>query len=47
MKTQLKHGSYTVHKLFCTTFMDKLGKLKYENPDMLYNYKEVIGIPAL
>ena len=33
--------------IFCTTSMDKLGKLKYENPDMLYSYKGLVGVPAL
>ena len=33
--------------IFCTTSMDKLGKLKYEDPEKLYNYKGVVGIPAL
>ena len=33
--------------IFCTTSMDKLGKLKYENPDMLYLYKDMVGVPAL
>ena len=27
--------------------MDKLGKLKYENPDMLFKYKGEVGVPAL
>ena len=27
--------------------MDKLGKLKYENKDMLYQYKGHVGVPAL
>ena len=30
-----------------TTTMDKIGKFKYENPDSLYMYKGVIGVPAL
>ena len=33
--------------MFCTTTMDKLGKYKYENPDMLYMYKNKVGVPAL
>ena len=33
--------------LFCTATMDKLGKLKYSNKEMLYKYKSVVGIPAL
>ena len=33
--------------IFCTTSMDKLSKLKYENPEMLYNYKGIVGVPAL
>ena len=27
--------------------MDRLGKIKYENPDILYTYKNSVGIPAL
>ena len=27
--------------------MDKLGKYKYEDPDSLYMYKGVVGVPAL
>ena len=27
--------------------MDRLGKNKYENPDILYTYKNSVGIPAL
>ena len=33
--------------MFCTTTMDKLGKFKYENPDSLFKYRGVIGVPAL
>ena len=33
--------------IFCTTTMDKLGKIKYDNPELLYNYKNSVGIPAL
>ena len=33
--------------MFCTTTMDKLGKFKYENPDSLFKYKGIIGVPAL
>jgi hypothetical protein len=33
--------------MFCTTTVDKLGKYKYENPDSLYMYKGVVGVPAL
>ena len=27
--------------------MDKLAKLQYENPDMLYRYKGSVGVPVL
>jgi hypothetical protein len=27
--------------------MDKLGKIKYDNPDLLYKYKGTVGVPAL
>ena len=33
--------------LFCTATMDKLGKKKYENEEMLYKYKGKVGVPAL
>ena len=33
--------------LFCTGTMDKLGKLKYSNKEMLYNYKGIVEVPAL
>ena len=33
--------------IFCTATMDKLGKLKYNNPEMLYKYKGNVGVPAL
>ena len=33
--------------LFCSATMDKLGKYKYENPDMLYQYKGKVGVPCL
>ena len=33
--------------IFCTTAMDKLGKIKYENPELLYSYKNSVGILAL
>ena len=33
--------------MFCTTSMDKLAKLQYENPDMLYRYKGSVGVPVL
>jgi hypothetical protein len=33
--------------LFCTTTMDKLGKLKYKNEEMLFKYKGEVGVPAL
>ena len=32
---------------FCTTAMDKLGKIKYENSELLYSYKNSVGIPTL
>ena len=33
--------------IFCTTTMDKLGQIKYDNPELLYQYKNSVGIPAL
>ena len=27
--------------------MDKLGKLKYSNDEMLFKYKGIVGVPAL
>ena len=33
--------------MFCTTTIDKLGKFKYENPESLFKYKGVIGVPSL
>ena len=33
--------------MFCTATMDKLGKLKYNNPEMLYKYKGKVGVPAM
>ena len=33
--------------LFCTGTMDKLGKLKYSNEEMLFKYKGTVGVPAL
>lgn len=33
--------------LFCTATMDKLGKIKYKNEEMLYKYKGEVGVPAL
>ena len=33
--------------LFCTATMDKLGRLKYDNPEMLYKYKGQVGVPAM
>ena len=33
--------------ILCTATMDKLGKLKYNNKEMLYKYKETVGVPAL
>ena len=33
--------------LFCTATMDKLGKMKYSNKEMLYNYKGIVEVPAL
>ena len=33
--------------LFCTATMDKLGKLIYENDDLLYKYKNEVSIPSL
>ena len=33
--------------ILCTSTMGKLGKLKYNNKEMLYTYKETVGVPAL
>ena len=33
--------------LFCTATIDKLGKLKYENESLLYQYKGQVSVPAL
>ena len=33
--------------LFCTATMDKLGKLKYANEDMMFKYKGEVNVPAL
>ena len=33
--------------LFCTATMDKLGKLMYQNENLLYKYKNQVGIPTL
>ena len=33
--------------IFCTTTMDNLGRFKYENPNSLFKYKGIIGVPAL
>ena len=33
--------------LCCVVLMDKLGKLAYNNPNLLYYYKGVVGIPPL
>ena len=33
--------------LFCTTTMDKLGKMIYKNDDLLYKYKNQVDIPCL
>ena len=33
--------------LFCTTTMEKLGKLCYENKELLYKYKNVVDVPPL
>ena len=33
--------------LLCTATMDKLGKLKYQNEDLLYKYKGEVNVPAL
>ena len=34
-------------RLFCTATMDKLGKLMYQNENLLYKYKNQVGIPTL
>ena len=33
--------------LFCTATMDKLGKLIYENEELMYKYKNAVNIPSL
>ena len=33
--------------LFCTTTMDKLGQLAYENEDLLYMYKGLVAVPPI
>ena len=33
--------------LCCVVLMEKLGRLVYNNPDLLYYYKKVVGIPPL
>ena len=33
--------------LFCTTTMDKIGKMMYENKELLYRYKDLVEIPSL
>jgi hypothetical protein len=33
--------------MFCVVLLDRLGKLVYKNPKLLYYYKEEIEIPPL
>ena len=33
--------------LCCVVLMDKLGKMTYNNPELLYYYKGVVGTPPL
>ena len=33
--------------LMCTTTMDKLGQLAYENADLLYMYKGLVAVPPI
>ena len=33
--------------LLCTAIMDRLGKVKYQNEDLLYKYKGEVSVPAL
>ena len=33
--------------LFCTSTMDKLGKLFYQNQELIYKYKGVVDTPSL
>ena len=33
--------------LFCTTTMDKIGQMMYENKELLYRYKDLVEIPSL
>ena len=46
MNNIVMHGTVW-GSLFCTGTMNKLGKLKYANKEMLHKYKGVIGVPAL
>ena len=41
------HAGDCLGGIFCTTSMDGLSKIKYENPEMLYNYKGIVGFPTL
>ena len=33
--------------LCCTVLMDKLGKLMYSQPELMYKYKGVVSVPSL
>ena len=33
--------------LCCVVLMDKLGKMAYNNPELLYHYKGLVGVPPL
>ena len=33
--------------LFCTTTMDKLGALAYEDESLLYRYKGIVAVPPI
>ena len=33
--------------IMCTTTMDKLGQVAYENPELLYMYKGVVAVPPI
>ena len=33
--------------IICTSVMDKLAKIFYKNPDLVYKYKEKVDVPVL
>ena len=32
---------------FCTTTRDKLGKFKYDNPENVFKFKDIVDVPSL